>query len=207
MPITDIVLQNVTKIYRRHPVLDHISFTFCAGQAYCLSAPSGTGKTTLLRILMGFDAPEGGTVSGITGMRISPVFQEDRLLEDATAFQNLRFVMQKRCPDDVLLHKLSLLLPPECAARPVREFSGGMKRRLCILRALLSPADCYLMDEPFAGLDSASKSAAIALIREMTSGKTLILSTHDARDAEALHAIALQLGPGALLPLPPAFNR
>lgn len=194
----DIILRNVTKAYHQVPVLKHISFTFRAGGAYCLTAPSGTGKTTLLHLLMGLTAPDEGTISGIHNSKISAVFQEDRLLDGYTALQNIRFVTANRYTDAEILEKMALLLPKECFPRPVREFSGGMRRRLCILRALLVPADLYLMDEPFAGLDSHAKDAAVSLIREMTQNKTLILATHAAQDAAALRASALRLSFGSI---------
>lgn len=188
MPTPDIILKDITKTYHTVTVLDHISAVFHAGHAYCLTAPSGAGKTTLFNILMGLTVPDGGSVTGIKGRKISAVFQEDRLLEDCTALQNIRFVTGKRCSEAEILDKMALLLPKECFAQPVREFSGGMRRRLCILRALLVPAGLYLMDEPFTGLDSLAKEKAITLIKEFTHNKTLLLTTHDMADAAALSA-------------------
>lgn len=198
MPSTDITIQNLTKAYHGISVLDHVSFTLRAGHAYCLTAPSGAGKTTLFNILMGLILPDSGSISGIKARKISPVFQEDRLLENANALQNIRFVTGKRCTNAEILEKMALLLPDSCFAQPVREFSGGMRRRLCILRALLSPADLYLMDEPFAGLDRHAKEKATALISNMTQGKTLLLATHELADAAALRASALRLSFGSI---------
>ena len=91
----------------------------------------------------------------IRGMRplISAVFQENRLLEGYTAIENLRFALGKRYSSEALTAYLLRLLPEDALSKPVCEFSGGMKRRVTILRAILAPSEIILMDEPFTGLD------------------------------------------------------
>ena len=79
-------------------------------------------------------------------------------------------------------HELTAIikhLPPEDSLKkPVSEFSGGMKRRTAILRAILAPADIVLMDEPFTGLDPDTKQQAARMINKYTAGKLLLFSTH-----------------------------
>ena len=89
---------------------------------------------------------------------------------------------------------LRRLLPEDALKKPVHEFSGGMKRRTAILRALLAPSDIIIMDEPFTGLDAETKLAAIQLIKEYSAGKLLLISTHNAEDAELLSAEIITLG-------------
>ena len=74
------------------------------------------------------------------------------------------------------------LLPEECLDRPVSTLSGGMKRRVAVLRALLTPSDILIMDEPFTGMDEGLKHSVIAYIREKKDGRILILSTHQEED-------------------------
>lgn len=193
MEQTDIILQSISKSFGETEVLSHISLTFKAAGAYCLMAPSGAGKTTLLKILMGLLLPDSGSLYGMENKRIAAVFQEDRLLEDASALQNIRFVTGKRCSTACLEEMLSVLLPKDCLNQPVSGFSGGMKRRLSILRALLSPSDIILMDEPFAGLDLENKRKAIDLINRLSKDKLLIVSTHDPEDASLLNAETVTL--------------
>ena len=77
----DIVIRNLCKSFAGKPVLRDFSAVLPVGQVTGLMAPSGAGKTTLLRILMGLERPDGGTIDGLAGLRLSAVFQEDRLLE------------------------------------------------------------------------------------------------------------------------------
>ena len=110
-------------------------------------APSGAGKTTLFRILMGLETADSGTIEGLEGRSFSAVFQEDRLLEGYTVLQNIRFVTGRGYPAHELTAIIKHLLPEDSLKKPVSEFSGGMKRRTAILRAILAPADIVLMDD------------------------------------------------------------
>ena len=85
------------------------------------------------------------------------------------------------------------LLPEEALNKPVREFSGGMRRRTAILRAILAPSDLVLMDEPFTGLDHETKLSAIRMIREFCDGKLFIAATHAEEDPKLLGAKVIQL--------------
>ncbi len=182
-----IIFQQVYKNYGPKQVLSNLNLTFFDGRAYSLCAPSGTGKTTVLRLLLGLEKPDFGSVQKDPGFsRASVVFQEDRLLEDCNALQNIRFVTGNRFTDPELGLQLSALLPEDSLTCPVRQFSGGMKRRLAILRALLVPADFYVMDEPFAGLDNACKTDALRLIQKATQNKLLILAGHEPPDGSLL---------------------
>lgn len=193
MAQTDIILENISKSFGGTKVLSDLNLIFRADGAYCLMAPSGTGKTTLLKLLMGLIPPDGGHIHGLSDKKAAAVFQEDRLLEDCTALQNLRFVTGSLYPNALLEQKLTGLLPKDCLNRPVSEFSGGMKRRLCILRALLSPSDLILMDEPFTGLDLEAKMKAIDFIKANTADRLLIVATHNAEDAVLLNAELIHL--------------
>lgn len=193
MAQTDIILENISKSFGDTKVLSDLNLTFKSDGSYCLMAPSGTGKTTLLKLLMGLITPDGGYIHGLNTKKVAAVFQEDRLLEDCTALQNLRFVTGSLYPNARLEQMLTTLLPKDCLNRPVSEFSGGMKRRLCILRALLPPSDLILMDEPFTGLDFETKRKAIHLIKANTADRLLIVATHAAEDAALLNAELINL--------------
>ena len=82
--------------------------------------------------------------------------------------------------------EMAKLLPEECLSRPVSTLSGGMKRRVAVLRALLTPSHVLLMDEPFTGMDEDLKRSVIAYIREKQNGRILILSTHQEEDVELI---------------------
>ena len=186
-------ITKLCKSYNGEAVLNNLSLTLEHGKRYCLMAPSGSGKTTLFRILMGFETPDSGQIDGLEQMTLAAVFQEDRLLEGYTALENIRFVTGNQYSNHELNHILLRLLPPEALAKPVYEFSGGMKRRTAILRALLAPSDFVIMDEPFTGLDAETKRNVMELIKEYTNGKLLLLSTHYEEDADLLGAELLHL--------------
>lgn len=188
-----IEIHSLCKSYNGEPVLKHLSLTLSMGNVYCLMAPSGAGKTTLFRIFLGLEHPDSGQIRGLDGLQPAVVFQEDRLLEGYTALENLRFVTGKRYSNEELTAVLLRLLPEEALKKPVCEFSGGMKRRTAILRAILAPSDFIIMDEPFTGLDEGTKQTAIDLIREYTKGKLFLFSTHHAEDAELLSAEIIHL--------------
>ena len=188
-----IIVRDLTKSYGDSLVLDRLSLDLESGRPCCLMAPSGAGKTTLFRILMGLEAADSGTIKGLEGLSLSAVFQEDRLLEGYTVLQNIRLVTGRRYSADVLTGLIRQLLPEDSLKKPVSEFSGGMKRRAAILRAILAPADAVLMDEPFTGLDPDTKRRAARMINEYTAGKLLLFSTHSKEDAALLGAEILHL--------------
>ena len=194
MKNNDLILQKLSKSYHGQVVFSDLSLALSPGNAYCLMAPSGTGKTTLFRILMGLETPDSGTIDGLKNLKISAVFQEDRLLEGYDVLTNLRFVCRQRLSDAELSAYAAALLPQNALFQPVCEFSGGMKRRTAILRAILAPADIVLMDEPFTGLDPDTKQQAARMINKYTAGKLLLFSTHSQEDAALLGAEILQLG-------------
>ena len=93
--------------------------------------------------------------------------------------------------------ELCRLLPEESVLRPVSTLSGGMKRRVAILRAMLAPSSAILMDEPFTGLDEETKDRVIAYIKEKAAGRLLLVSTHQEEDISSLNASLLRLIQGA----------
>lgn len=182
----EICVEGLCKSYNGKPVLTNVNAVFRPGIT-CVAAPSGTGKTTLLRLLLGLERPDGGTITG-ADCRWAAVFQEDRLLEDLTAAGNLRFALGE-VPGEAgeVLARLGL-----SDSGPVRAWSGGMKRRLALARALLAPAEALALDEPFTGLDGENRARCLALIRERGAGRPVVLATHDLTGLE--DAPVLRLG-------------
>ena len=127
--------------------------TFTVDGPAVLWAPSGWGKTTLLRILMGLEMPTAGRVQGAG--RVSAVFQEDRLCPQLTAVQNVLLVLPDDRQEAAIRQDFARLGLDEAAlALPARKLSGGQKRRTALLRALWAPGDTLLLDEPFSAIDS-----------------------------------------------------
>ncbi len=184
--------ENLTKKYGSLTVLDGFSHNFTEGSFTAIMGPSGCGKTTLLSILMGLLTPDGGSVTRDSG-RLSAVFQEDRLCENLSVLSNLRLVQEKKMKRPELTAELEAVGLYDCADKPVRELSGGMKRRAALLRALLADYDILFLDEPFKGLDSGTKNKVMSCTRSKTEGKTVILVTHDSEEADFFGAETLLL--------------
>ncbi len=178
--MTEIRVQNLCKTYGDHVVLHNLSFTAGVGVTRILGR-SGAGKTTLLRILLGLDQPDSGSLFG-TNCRWAAVFQEDRLLGHLDAEDNLRFALgfaYNAAAAKTLLGELGLA---DVGSKPIREYSGGMKRRLALARALLAPSDALILDEPFTGLDEENRSIALRCILHAAQTKPVLLASHEALD-------------------------
>ena len=145
-----------------------------------LWAPSGWGKTTLLRILMGLDTPTAGWVRGVG--RAAAVFQEDRLCPQLTALQNVTLVLpgsEKKYTEQIEVDFQQFGMDAAALALPAARLSGGQKRRTALLRALWAPSDTLLLDEPFTGMDPDTLAAAAALLRTRCGTEPVLLATHD----------------------------
>jgi len=173
-------LINISKKYDDKIVLNKMNHDIKEGVTTCMMGPSGYGKTTLLRMMMGLEKPDGGEIVGLQDLRKSVIFQEDRLCENLTVACNISMVCHKPLETDELLEAIQKVgLPVDCIKKAVRHLSGGQKRRVAILRALMLECDILFMDEPFKGLDKATKEQVMAYVKEATRGKTIILVTHD----------------------------
>ena len=185
-----LALYEVTKRYGAQTVFEHFSLDVPSGERICLMGPSGCGKTTALRLLAGLERPDAGRVTREGA--ISMVFQEDRLLSALNPAGNLRFAAGKGEParTDALLARLGL---GDSLHKPVRELSGGMRRRVALARALTVPFDALLLDEPFKGLDVDTRGHTARVILEEAKGKTILLVAHDKSEAELLDARVILL--------------
>ena len=184
--MNQIRIDSLCKSYEGKPVLRNFSAVIEPGKTTALMAPSGSGKTTLLRILMGLEQPDGGTVEGMEGLRISAVFQEDRLCENLSCADNIRLINPAHSREEV--RKALETFGLDCPDRKARELSGGMRRRVAILRALLAPYDLLLLDEPFRGLDRERKEGVMAQTCRCCRGRTVLLVTHDETELTAMQA-------------------
>ena len=183
-----IVIQGLSKAFDGKQVLRDFSAVLPEGQVTGLMAPSGAGKTTLLRILMGLETPDRGTITGLQGLRLSAVFQEDRLCENLNPVSNLRLVTPT-LSQSAAEGALTAVGLTDCLHQPARELSGGMRRRVAILRALLAEYDLLFLDEPFKGLDRETKEVVMADTRRRCDGRTVLFVTHDPTELETMGAV------------------
>lgn len=195
----DIKIEHLDFSYGEHKIFSDFSMEVPNGATLCLMGESGCGKTTLLRLLSG-QLSASGTIRGVRGQRISMVFQEDRLCEDFSAKVNVRLGCCRGCypnrtpvSDSAVLAHLDAVGLSDVSGRQVSELSGGMRRRVAIARAVLSDSDLLLMDEPFTGLDAATRQQVIRYVLREKGKRTLLAVTHDAKEATALGGAILRL--------------
>lgn len=181
-----IMVNQITKAYNQRLVLDHVSYVFEKGHAYCIMGKSGVGKTTLLRIIAGLEKADAGQITGVGNTAM--VFQEDRLIDRLSAVDNVKLVLPGRNNTQDIVCQLLSILPQSCIDQPVSGLSGGMRRRAALVRAVMAPADTLILDEPFNGLDAQTKDQVIQYIRTEQRGRTLICVTHEKDDAVKLGA-------------------
>ena len=188
---------DLTVTYDGRDVLHNVTLTVPDGAHIALMGPSGCGKTTLLRVLAGLRAPDGGSVRVSPG-RMACVFQTPRLLPWRTAAENVNAVLSDRAQTmpqaRAWLERLEL---SEAAEQYPAALSGGMQQRVAIARALAYDAPVLLLDEPFRGLDAALRARVTACIAAETQGRTLVLATHDPADADALGCTVYAYAGGA----------
>ena len=219
-------LSHLDKVYPNGAhALDDVSLDVDAGEIVALVGGSGCGKTTLLRLVSGLEAPSHGTVS-VDGEAIaSPhpavgiVFQEPRLLPWLTVARNIGFGLQhlpaseRRDLVEEALLKVGLA---GYGPRWPRELSGGQAQRVSIVRALVTKPKVLLMDEPFSALDALTRATLQDHLLALweASQPTLLLVTHDVEEAAALadRAVVMQPRPGRVfadisVPLPRPRDR
>lgn len=217
----EISCNDISKCYDTVCVLEHFHYTFGENSKTAIMGLSGIGKTTLLNILMGLVKPDRGEVifshegKIAEPVRYSAVFQENRLCEDFTPVGNMmavsdrlygngddcglfgkamtgkgKTVAQKK---ELIRSALLKLLPEDCLHKRVCTLSGGMKRRLAIVRAMECSSEVVILDEPFTGLDIETKRKCAAYILERLRQRLLIVVTHDEAEAALLGCSILLL--------------
>lgn len=183
-PLVDLRL--VSKSFDKGRVLDRASHSFQSGSLTFLLGPSGAGKTTLVRLLLGLEEADEGEIKRREDLTFSVAFQEDRLIPSWTVRQNLLLVGPDRSGNlDLDLQALDLEGEGE---NPVEALSGGMRQRVSLLRAGLAPADFLIIDEPFRGLDRASRDRTWTWLKERAFPRfqAVLLVFHDPEDLDAL---------------------
>ncbi|MEZ5970907.1 MAG: ABC transporter ATP-binding protein [Hyphomonadaceae bacterium] len=194
-------LRNVRRSYGKTPALDDVSFTAPEGQVVALLGASGSGKSTILRLIAGLEAVDAGEihlggarVSGVGFMlptearRIGMVFQDYSLFPHLTAGANVAFGLDKlgrATRDETALHWLDRVGLKHRAGAYPHELSGGEQQRVALARALAPKPHAILLDEPFSGLDASLRAelrdATLATLGEAHT--TTLFVTHDAEDA------------------------
>ena len=187
-----IKLENICKSYDEKTVLDNIMAEFPDDSITCIMGESGAGKTTLVRIIAGLENADRGTVSG-AGV-VSFDFQEDRLINDISAADNIMLVLDKndlgghdkKTMRKIINENLAEVLKDYPSDKSTGTYSGGMKRRVCLVRAMMKKSDTVILDEPFSGMDEETKILAAEYIKKHRDGRICIVVTHEKSDSGLL---------------------
>ena len=178
--------------YDETPVLTNLTFECPPGSAIWLTGANGTGKTTAIHLALGLITPTSGQVESPTNT--SAVFQENRLCEHLTAVANVRLGLQRKTTNQELLGELAQAgLPSGEAIRPVSQLSGGQRRRVALVRALLRQSDILCLDEPFTGVDEPSLDDLVTYTLARLSNRSVLLVCHDPDLAAAFNPTAVNL--------------
>lgn len=189
----NINISNLTKKYGKKEIFKNFSLEIEAGKVTALMGKSGFGKTTLIRILMGLEKYDEGKIKGLENQKISTVFQEDRLCENLSAITNISIVCEKETSIREISVELEKIGLKESQNKPVKTLSGGMKRRVAIIRCIMAKSDIIIFDEPLKGLDEITKKNVIRYLKEKIRGKTVIIVTHDIEEARQLDGTIVNL--------------
>lgn len=215
-----IELKNVTIGHRGMPVLRNASLTIGPGEVLLLSGRTGSGKTSLIRALYGDLLPAEGSIvlNGVDLTKASPrklpalrrsmgiIFQDDRLLEDRSVFENIRFALSIRVRSRKEINRLALGALADIGLSHLRskrphELSGGEAQRVGVARALASNPQIVLADEPTGDLDPKTTDEIFGFLAgRRTQDTIMVIATHDMERARNAFADArlLQLHDGKL---------
>lgn len=196
-----ISIENVTKQYKgaSRPALDDVSIEIAKGDFVFLIGSSGSGKSSLLRLMLREDVPSRGRVhvlgENLVGIparrvpffrrRIGMVFQDFRLLPNKTVFENVAFSLEvigksKAQIQDTVPAILKLVGLEGKAERLPNELSGGEQQRVALARAIVNKPALLLADEPTGNLDPATSGEIMKLLERINaSGTTIVMATHD----------------------------
>ncbi|MGN0423779.1 MAG: ATP-binding cassette domain-containing protein [Acetatifactor sp.] len=187
-----VVIRNLHKEFDGKTLFSVTECTLKPGQIYRLNAPSGSGKTTFLRILAGLEPYRGSIQRKTMGMTdigadssehsemntlplCSMCFQEDRLCEEISAVKNVAMVVgdEKRARE-----ALAPVLSVDDLDKPCKQLSGGMRRRVAVVRAMEAPGEIVLLDEPYNGLDPENRRKVKDYILSGQRGRVILLASH-----------------------------
>lgn len=179
-----IIFKDISKSYGNKIVLKNFNIDIREGQTTFVLGKSGSGKTTFSKIVLGLEKIDTGEISGLDGKKISVVFQEDRLMENMTIGSNFKMTVDSHINRKQIVEKMEKIGLFQPLETKISELSGGMKRRISILRAFLIEFDLIVMDEPFRGLDEETKEKVMNFVIQNIKGKTAIIITHDKDEVE-----------------------
>lgn len=207
-----IVAKNIYKSFENKEILTDISLSISKGDFIALIGPSGTGKSVLLKILAGLEKPSKGSVSyfpiaGEKRIKLNVVFQQPALLDDLPVWENItlgllenRKIKEKEARQLAAENLRKAGLEDSILDLLPSQLSGGMQKRISIIRAISTQPDFLFYDEPTSGLDPENAGIIDSLILEIyekTNAATFVV-THDLLTLEKIKPTILVLVDGIL---------
>ncbi len=203
--MTIIELTHATKSFKRFTALNDVTLTVAAGTILCLIGPSGAGKSTLIKCLLGMEKLDHGTSRVFaTKMpnrkvlkRIGYMGQEDALYDELTGKENLLFFgkmmgLKKKTLRQTCNKQLELLKLTDFQHTAVKNYSGGMKRRLSLAIALLAEPELLVLDEPTVGIDPRLRVEIWQELQQLAArGTSILVTTHVMDEAEKCDQLGL----------------
>lgn len=201
-----IEIKDLTKVYKKKPALDHVSFTAEKGRIIGLLGPNGSGKTTLLKAMNGLLETDGsllidGNRPGIETKKIVSFLPERSYLDESMKV-NKMLAFFKDFYADFDLDKASALLKDMNidGETKIKQLSKGNKEKVQLILVLSRKAKLYLLDEPIGGVDPAARDYILDLILKMYDpGSTVIISTHLITDVERIFDDVIFLKEGEIV--------
>ena len=192
----------VTKQFGNRLVADDITLDIDAGEFFVILGPSGEGKSTLLRMVAGIEAPDAGRIfidgKDVTYLpsnkrNIAMVFQNYALYPNMNVFRNIAFPLRMQYfPPEEIVSKVQDVAKKlgitEILDRRVNQISGGQQQRVALARAIVRNPTLFLLDEPLSNLDARVRFAARSELKKLQKdlGQTFLFVTHDQKEAEVL---------------------
>lgn len=197
-----IELRNITKSHGVTAAVVGVSLTVKRGESVALLGHSGSGKTSLLRLIARLDSPDSGEARA--DGRIGMVFQSLALWPHVTVRDHLRLVLHdpqwvNGLRDNRVNEMMALFGIEQWAARKPGMLSGGEQQRVALARALAPDPEILLLDEPLAHLDEAGRAELRARLRPHLENRAVLIATHDEADAAALSTRCLRMKEGRIL--------
>ena len=202
-------IRNVTRRFGTLTAVDNVSIGIESGEFFTLLGPSGCGKTTLLRMIAGFDQPDGGAIlldgkdladTAPEKRPIHTVFQSYALFPHMTVAQNIAFPLRMagKSQDEItakVREMLDTVHLPDKARHLPHELSGGQKQRVALARALVTGARVVVLDDPLSAVDTFTERRLVARLRPALEGRTVLIATQRLSTVElADRAVVLQDG-------------
>ena len=183
-----IQLQDIGKTISGKELFKNFNWEIGSDDCFVLTGPAGSGKTMLLRLILGLEKPDTGAVNLLGDYKYSSVnagvvFQEDRLCEQFTAVENVAMV-NARLSERVAEQELLKFLPADRLSVPVCELNETERRLTAVIRACIVPSDILLLDEPLRGMDRELAGNVVRYIRDKAGHKGIVFVQRDAENLE-----------------------